>query len=157
MSLQSTSTAIGWARDLADKLILRFKSGSGVNSVRQALDANGWPMLFCSVSGNESAGQPVIGLRIIGQLSPANQDIFGNTTIPFAPHTCEIAFEKVVSTGVPFPAFSDLLTAAYEVSKLGVKVADKEIANGTAVTEASMNSTSAKVTLDNIDWPNKGA
>lgn len=155
MSLQSTDTAKGWVRDLADKFNLRFRSGAGVNTVRATLDTAGWPMLFMSTGGNEAAGQPVIGLRIKATDVGAT-DIFGNSTIPFAPHTCEVAYE-LTSGGFPTPTFSDLSTVLYEVSKLGVKVADKAIANTTAVTQASMDAATPVITLDSIDWPNKGA
>lgn len=154
MSLQSTSTANGWARDLADKLTLRFKGGASITTVRAAQDASAWPMLFLS-NGSESAGQPVIGIRIQG-IDVGAKDIFGNSTIPFAPHSAEVAYE-LTTGGFPTPVFADLTVVLYEISKLGVKVIDKAIAHNTAVTESSMNAAAAVITVDNIDWPNKGA
>lgn len=153
--LESTTTAKGWARDLSDKLSIRFKSVSGLNTVRQVLDANDWPMLFCSHNGNEAAGQPVIAIRIMG-VNVGAQDIFGNATIPFAPHVAQIACEQDVN-GKPTPANSDIMSVCYEVSKLGTKIADLEIAHNTAVSEASMNAASPAVTLDSLQFPGKGA
>ena len=153
MSLQSTSTAIGLARDLADKLSLRLKAG--VNTVSQQLDSNGWPMIMCSVGGNVTESHAVIAIRIKG-IDIGAQDIFGNSSIPFAPHVAQIAFE-LASTGAPIPTTADIITCVYEVSRLGVKVQELAIANGIAVTQASMDAASPVVTLDSIEWPNKGA
>jgi hypothetical protein len=156
MALQSTSTANAWIRDLQDRLSVRFAGSATLNSVRQAQDASGWPMLFFSVGGTETEGSPVAAIRIMGEQSPAQTDIFGNATIPFAPHVCQLAFE-LKSTGAPEVNFSDLATIMYEISRIGVQIQELPIANGTAVTVTSMNAASPVLTLDSIDFPNKGA
>jgi hypothetical protein len=153
MALQSTSKATGMARDIADKMKMRFKGGAGINHVREALDANGWPMLFMS-NGSEAAGQPVIGLRI-KNLDVGAKDIFGNSSLPFAPHTCEIAFE-LNGAGAPTPSTSDLSQVLAEAARYGMILQEKAIANATAVTEASMNAASPSLTINDIDNPNKG-
>lgn len=155
MALQSTSTAQSWVRDLADKFTARFANSSTINTVRATLDSSGWPMLFMSNNGTETEGNPVIAIRI-KEIDTGATDIFGNSALPFAPHQCEVAYEKT-SGGFPIPAFPDLATVYYEVSKIGVKVLDEAIANGTAVTATSMTASTPAVTLDSIDWPNKGA
>ncbi len=155
--LYSIDKAVGLARDLADEFKIRLSNGSGLNTVRQAQDAQGWPMIFLSHNGNEAEAQPVIALRI-KNIDVGATDIFGNSTLPFAPHQCEIAYE-LTSGGAPIPTIPDYTTVVFQVSRTGVIVDEEAIANGTAVTEASMNAAQAAgptLVLKDIDWRNSG-
>jgi hypothetical protein len=152
--LYSTTKAIALARDLSDKFNLRLKNSTTLNTVRQTQDANGWPMIFVSVDGNEAEGQPVLCVRIMN-INPGSVDIFGNSTLPFAPHQIEFAYE-LTSGGYPIPAYKDLFVCQTDTSRIGAIMIDKAIANGTAVTEASLNAAAAVVTVNDVDWPNKG-
>lgn len=151
MAFKSTAKAEAMSRDLAEKLALKIKAnGAGrVNSVRQAKDANGWPMLFMSRNANEAAGQPVIAIRIKGQ-DAVSKDILGNSITAAAPHIMEVAYE----TG--FAVRLDLTQIAFEAFKLGTKVQIKEIAAATAVTEVSIDADSASDEYDQLYWPSKG-
>lgn len=141
------------ARDLANNLSLRL-TGANLNTVRQANDAGGWPMIFLSVGANEAEGQPVMLLRIMGYAVPA-PDVFGQQQYAYAPHTLELAYE-LKSTGAPFPVESDILKVMYESTMTGITILQKEIANGTAVTETSLNAAAVVSELNNTFWPNKG-
>jgi hypothetical protein len=152
--MQSIHKSAATMRDLKAALDLRFSNGAGINSSRLAADAQSWPMLFLSVAGNEAAGQPCIAIRIKGLVRP-NPDIFQQTQWAYAPHTLEIAFEKDVNSK-PSPALADLLSVMFECTKTGITILDKEIANGTAVSEASMNAAVVAVELNDLYWPNKG-
>lgn len=151
--MKSTAQAQAQARELADKLAKRFKGSATINTVRQATDANGWPMLICSAAGNEAAGQPVVALRITN-VDAVSKDIFGNATSAYAPHTLEVAYELQASDN-PTPVDKDLITILFEATKTGIKMQVKEIANATAVTEASMNAKAADLELDELYWPLK--
>lgn len=151
--MKSTAQAQAQARDLAEKLAKRFKGSATIDTVRQANDANGWPMIFCSRSANEAAGQPVIAIRIQNP-DAVSKDIFGNATSAYAPHNLEVAYE-VSAANNPFPADLDLITALFEATKTGIKQQIKEIATGTAVSEASMNAKAADLELDELYWPLK--
>lgn len=151
--MKSTATAAALVRGVADKLNIRLAANSTINTVRQATDANGWPMLFLSHAGNEAAGQPVIALRIAG-IDMVSKDIFGGSTFAYAPHNLEIAYE-LDSNGKPTPSAQDILAATFEAIKTGVKTQLKEIAHSTAVTEASLNSTASSESLDELNWPTK--
>jgi hypothetical protein len=152
--MQSTAKAIALARDLADKLAKRYSpSSAGLNSVRQAFDANGWPMIFCSHNANEAEGQPVILIRIMN-VDMVSKDVFGNSTSAYAPHTLELAYELAASNK-PFPTLADLASAEFESIKTGVRYQLKEIANGTAVSEAAINAKSADADIDELYWPTK--
>lgn len=151
MALKSTAKAEALSRDLAERLALKIKAnGAGrVNAVRQAKDANGWPMLFLSRNSNEAAGQPVIALRIQGE-DAVSKDIFNQTIIAAAPHKMEFAYE------LSFPVRADIIEVMFEAARLGVKMQLKEIAATTAVTEASINAAAVVEEHDNLYWPNKG-
>lgn len=152
--MQSTAKAVALSRDLADKLAKRFPSGSaGLDTVRQAFDANGWPMIFLSHGANEAAGQPVVLVRIKG-VDMVSKDIFGNATSAYAPHTLEFAYE-LAAANKPFPTLADVAAADFESIKTGVRYQLKEIANGTAVSEAAINAKSADADLDELYWPTK--
>ena len=146
--MKSTATAQALSRELADKLAKRTGK-----SVRQANDANGWPMLFVSTAGNEAAGQPVIAIRISNP-DAVSKDIFGNATSAYAPHNLELAYE-LQGADNPAPTDVTLLQVAFEVTKTGVKQQIKEIAAGTAVSEASMNAAAVAVEMDELYWPLK--
>ena len=157
--LYSIDHAVGVARDLADRLSLRFTNNSGLNSVRQTQDENGYPELFVSHGGNEAEGQPVVFIRLAnlfengGAGSPI--DIFGNATLPFTPTICQIAYE-LTSGGAPYPTTADYSTCLFEIARCGTVVQEYSIANGTAVTEAAVNAASPVQTLKDIDWGFKG-
>lgn len=151
--MKSTAKAQALIRDLSDKLSVRYKGSASINTIRQANDANGWPMLFLSVGGNEAAGQAVIGLRIIA-VNAVSKDVFGNDLISFAPHALEVAYELTAADNA-IPTDADILKAEFEAIKTGVKIQLKELANGTAVTEANMNAATPSVEIDDLYWPTK--
>lgn len=157
MALYSIDHSVGVARDLADDFKMRLSNGAGINTVRQAQDAAGWPMIFLSVNGNEAEAQPVIVLRL-KNIDVGATDIFGNATLPFTPSQCEIAYE-LNGAGAPRPSTADYTTVLFQVTRTGVIVENEPIANGTAVTEASMNAAQAAgpaQVLRDIDWRNSG-
>lgn len=145
--MKSTAQAQAQARELGEKLAKRTG-----RIVRQAVDANGWPMLFVS-AGNEAAGQPVIGIRI-SAVDAVSRDIFGNATFGYAPHNLEIAYELQAANN-PTPINTEIVTVIWEAAKTGIKMQLKEIANATAVTESSMNAKAADLELDELYWPLK--
>lgn len=149
----SNAKAVALVRDLADKLSKRYAGGAGLNSVRQASDANGWPMLFISNAGNEAEGAAVVLIRIKG-VDAVSKDIFGNATTAYAPHTLELAYE-LAAANKPIPTLADLASAEFEAIKTGVRYQLKEIANGTAVSEAAINAAAPAADLDELYWPTK--
>jgi len=155
--MKSTAKAQALLRDVADKLKIRLPaSASGLNTVRALNDANGWPMLIISHGGNEAAGQPVVGVRIQA-VDAVSKDVFGNQLTAFAPHTLEIAYELGASGNATFVAHSDLLAVEFECINTGVKILLEELANGTAVNEADMNTAMASAPqIENLYWPTKG-
>lgn len=155
--MKSTAKAEALMRDVADKLSVRYKyTNLNINTVRPAHDANGWPMLFLSVGANEAAGQAVIALRIRSQ-NAISKDVFGNDLIAFAPHDLELAYElSAAIVPAPFASRSDLFTAMWESIRTGCHLKIKEIAQGTAVSEASMNAAAVSCDLDELYWPTKG-
>jgi hypothetical protein len=153
--MQSVAKADALIRDLSDKLAKRLPSSSaGLNFLRVANDANGWPMLFISHNGNEAEGQPVVLIRI-KNVDLVSKDIFGNSSYAYAPHTLEFAYELAATANCPIPLLSDLAACEFESIKTGVRYQLKEIANGTAVNEASINAASPNADLDELYWPTK--
>lgn len=152
--MKSINKAQSCMRDLCEKLSLRYAGSSTIDTVRQAADANGWPMAFLSDGGVETAGSDVIVLRIKG-LSVLPLDQFQQAQFAYAPHQLEIAYE-LDANGKPEPEAKDLLKAMFECTKTGIKIIQEEIADGTAVSEASMNASSPVSELNDLYWPNKG-
>jgi hypothetical protein len=146
----STATAQGLIRDLGDKLSKRLAGGAGLNTVVSSADANGWPVLTLSHNGNAAEGQPVLAIRIKG-IDAVSKDVFGNSTYAYAPHELDFAYE-LASTGAPEVAMGDILTCFYESQKTGCAMTVKAIANGTAVTPASIDSTAAAEVLAPLYW-----
>lgn len=153
--MKSTAKAEALSRDLADKLKKRFAGSSTIDTVREARDSQGWPMLFCSDGGLEAAGNPVIAIRIKAA-DAVSKDVFGNDLVAFAPHALEVAYELNVGATDSIPSEVDVLIAQFEAIKTGVKIQLKQIANATAVSATSMDAASVAVELDELYWPNKG-
>jgi hypothetical protein len=155
MALKSTSKAEAMTRDLAEKLALRIAgSASGrVDTLRQIKDANGWPVMILSDGGTETAGNPVIAIRIKGA-DAVSKDIFGNDIIAAAPHIAELAYELDATEAEP--SRKDIAKVLFELVKLGTKLQIKEIADGTAVSVAAMDAASAAEEYDWLYWPTKG-
>lgn len=151
----STAKAQALMRDLSDKLKVRLAANATLNTVRLAQDANGWPMAFLSHAGAESAGQPVIALRIMN-VDAVSKDVFGNALKAYAPDVMEIAMEMSTTSGVAIAALLDITLVSYEAQKCGTQIQIKEIANATAVTETSMNAASPAASYDDLYWPTKG-
>ena len=147
--MQSTAKAIALSRDLADLLA---KRPMALNTIRQAFDANNWPVLVLSVNGNEAEGQPVLLIRI-SNVDAVSKDIFGNQTFAYAPHILEIVYE-LTSGGAPEAGHADVLQAEWECINTGCRQQLKEIANGSAVTIANIPA-AAVADLDQLYWPTK--
>jgi hypothetical protein len=156
--MESTAKAAALARDLANKLQIRYANDPNINYVRQALDAAGWPEIFLSHGGVETEGNPVILIRIIGE-SAVSRDIFGNFTYCYAPHLLQFAYEMSATANDPIPLIADIITAEFESIKTGVRFQLYQLANGTAVTEANLDTAvvagGATADLDELYWPTK--
>jgi hypothetical protein len=151
--MQSVAKSEALIRDLANKLQIRYAGSATINFVRQANDAQGWPMLFLSVGGNEAEGQPVILIRI-KNVDAVSKDIFGNQTFAYAPHTLEFAYE-LAAANKPIPLLTDIAPADFESIKTGVQFQLKILPNGTQVDEASIDAAAPSVALDELYWPTK--
>lgn len=151
--MQSTAKAQALSRDLADKLRKRFAGSATIDTVREANDANGWPMLFLSDGGSEVAGAAVILIRI-KNVDMVSKDIFGNATSAYAPHVLELDYELTAANN-PIPTDADLVTAEWEAFRCGARSQIKENANGTAVTEANLATATVIADLDDLYWPTK--
>lgn len=147
--MKSTAKSDASLRDLADKLQLRFPT----KTVRQARDANAWPMLIVSATGSEAAGQSVIAIRM-SSVNAVSKDVFGNDLIAFAPHIVEVAYELTAADN-PIPSDADLFKVEYEVFKIGARTQLKEIANGTAVSATSMDAAAVAADVEDLNWPTK--
>lgn len=152
--LYSTDHAVGVARDLADRLSLRFTNSSTINTITQSQDENGYPIIVATHNGNAAEGQPVVWIRLTN-INVGATDIFGNSTLPFTPTLAQIAYE-LTSGGAPEPTVSDFSTCLFEIARTGCVVSQYAIANGTAVTEAAVNAASPTQTLKDIDYGFKG-
>jgi hypothetical protein len=156
MAIKNLAKAEALVRELKEKLEARTKGAAAgrVDTVRETRDSEGFPMLFLSDNGNEAAGQPVIAIRV-KQIDAVSKDIFGNDLNAYAPHNCEVAYELDATEAEP--SRLDIAMVMWEVSKPGVKTQIKEIADGTAVTAASMDADAPSIELDDLRWPLKGA
>jgi hypothetical protein len=150
----SLAPAQSLALYLNNDLSKRLQHNSAINFVRQANDAQGYPMLFCSVNGNEAEGQPVVLVRIVG-VDCISKDIFNNQIISAAPMLMEFAYE-LNSSSFPIPSAHDLAIISYEAQKRGCQFELIQIANGTAVNEASSNAAVPVIKLDDLYWPDHG-
>lgn len=152
--MKSLAKADALLRDVADKLRIRYAGSATIDTVRAARDANGWPMIFMSDGGVETAGAAVIALRIKA-VDAVSKDVFGNALDAFAPHKLEVAYELTAANN-PIPTDVDLLISEFEAIKTGVAIQLKEIANGTAVSATSMDAKAVDIELDELYWPTKG-
>lgn len=153
--LYSVDHSVGVARDLADRLSLRFTNNSGLNSIQQTQDENGFPILVISSGGNQAAGQPVVWIRLMN-MNVGSVDIFGNSTLPFTPTVGQIAYEINTAGTGPTPSVTDFSTCLLELGKTGVVIQEYAIAHGTQVNEAAVNAASPSLTIKDIDWGLKG-
>lgn len=150
----SVAKANAVMRDLADKLAKRLPAGAaGLNTLRQTVDANGWPMLFISHNGSEAEGAPCAVIRIKA-VDMVSKDVFGNGLSAYAPHTIELGYE-LTGAGAPEITAGDKAALDFEVIKTGIRYMLKEIANGTAVTETSLNAAAIVADLEELYWPTK--
>lgn len=152
--LFSTDHAVGLARDLADRLTIRLTNGTGLNTVRQTQDSNGYPILIVSHNATETESNSVIWIKLTN-IDVGATDIFGNATLPFSPTLCQFAYE-LNSAGAPIPTTADYTTCLFEVVRMGTVLSEIAIANGTAVTQTSVSAATPVQTLKDIDWGYKG-
>jgi len=148
--IKSTASADATLRDLKERLERKNAETATLDTVREARDANGWPMLFLSLAGAEAAGDNVIAIRMRG-IDMVSKDVFQNDAIAYTPHRMEIAHEDTVADD------ADKAVVIAECAKTGVALELKAIAAATAVTEASMDAKEADRVIENQDeWPTKG-
>ena len=143
------------ARDLGNRLAVRFANGSGVNTVSYATDANGGQLIYLSNNGSVAAGNPVI-LVYLQQISMVSNDIFGNAALAYSPSLSQLAYE-LNAAGAPIPAQTDLDTVKWELFSFGMRYQLLQIAHNTAVTQASAAAATPVLDIDNLYWPTKGA
>jgi len=155
MAIKNLAKANALIRELKERLEIRTAGAAAgrVDSVREDKDSEGFPALILSDNGTETAGNPVIAIRI-KQISAVSKDVFGNDMNAYSPHACEIAYELDGTEAEPDR--KDIEMAVWELARNGVKLQVKEIADGTAVSFASMDATAAAQELDDLRNPNKG-
>lgn len=152
--MKSVAKSNAQIRVLKERLEQRFAGSSTIDTVRQLSDANGWAMLICSDGGTETAGNPVIAIRIKA-VDAVSKDVFGNALVAFGPHELEVAFELDGTEGEP--SRRDLIKVMAEVGKIGMKIIVKEIADATAVSEASLDAAAVADVLESeVTWPSHG-
>lgn len=151
--IQSLQTAQALIRDLGNKLSVRYANSASINTVSQAQDANGNPMLFLSVGGNLAEGQPVIAIRI-SQESAVSADVFNNPLLAYTPHILDFAYE-LASANDPEPSLADIAVATWESINCGVRWQLKALPNGQQVTAANMNAATPIADMDSLYWPTK--
>jgi len=156
MAIKSLAKAEALVRDLKEKLELRLKGAAAgrVDTVREAKDSDGAPYLVLSDNGTETAGNPVIFIRI-KQIDAVSKDVFGNAMSAYAPHICELAYE--LDSSEAEPSRLDIIKVMFELAQLGIRTQVKQIADGTAVTPANVDAATAAEDFDWIYWPTKGA
>ena len=145
------------ARDLGNRLAIRFQNNDGVNTVSYAQDSQGGQLLYFYNSGSGlGEGNPVI-LVYLQQISMVSNDIFGNPELAYTPSTSSVSYE-LNSAGAPIPTQADIDTVLWELFPFGIKFNLAPIANGTAVTQTSAAASLAAPTasLDQLYWPTKG-
>jgi hypothetical protein len=156
--LYSVDHCVGVARDLADRLNMRFTNSSTINSIRQTQDEWGYPVLVCSHASTETEGNPVIWIRITNlfeqsgspEASPAGApvDIFGNATLPFTPSISQIAYELTAAT---FTVTSANATAGAVYSNNGQNfTVEGTIASGTTLVASGVGNPAASGTLTKV-------
>jgi len=155
MAIKNLAKAEALIRQLAEDLAVRTAGAASgrVDRVREAKDSEGYPYLVLSDNGTETAGNPVIFIRI-KQIDAVSKDIFGNDLKAYAPHICELAYELDGTEAEP--SRLDIAMVMFELAKLGVKIEVKEIADATAVTPANVDADAASLELDWLRWPTKG-
>lgn len=154
---KSTAKADSIIRQLKEALAFRIKGAAAgrVDTIREAKDAAGMPYLMLSDNGTETAGNPVIFIRV-KQTDAVSKDILGLDNLALAPHACEIAYELDATEAEP--SRLDLQMVMHEVAPFGVAVQIKEIADATAVTPAAVDAAAVAADLEaSIQWPTKGA
>jgi len=152
--ITSTAKPIAFIRDLADHLAKRFPAGAaGLNTIRQAFDANGMPEIFISHNANEAAGQPVLLIKI-SQVSMVSPDVFGNVGLAYTPLLLQFNYE-LASSGDSIVSHADMAKAEFESIKTAIRFQKSENANGTAVTDANLATATVVADLDELYWPTK--
>ena len=145
------------ARDLGNRLAIRFQNNSGVNAVQYAQDTNGGQLIYFYNSGSGlGEGNPVI-LVYLQQIPMVSNDIFGNPELAYTPSTSSVSYE-LNSAGAPIPSQADIDTVLFELFPFGIQFNLAPIPHGTAVSQASAAASLAAPTasLDNLYWPTKG-
>lgn len=153
MAIKNIAKAQALVRELKERLELRLAGSARLDTVREASDTEGFPALILSDGGVETAGDPVIAIRI-KQIDAVSKDVFNNAMNAYSPHVCEVAYELDGTEAEPDR--KDLALVMWEVARNGVKVQIKEIADGTAVTLAAMDAADPAEELDDLRHPNKG-
>jgi hypothetical protein len=151
---KSTAKAESLARKLEEHLGFLLAGSATIDTIRATKDSDGHPALILSDGGVETAGSPVIAIRI-SSVDAVSPDIFGNSFSAFAPHIVDIGYE--LDGAEAEPSRLDLAKVMHECSKLGAKMQIREIADATPVTLANMDAADVALELEfELRWPTKG-
>lgn len=135
--MKSTAKAIAMMRGLKEKIGFRIAGSATIDTIREAFDANGYPMMWLSDGGVETSTNPCILLRC-KPIDAVSKDIFGSALVAFSPSVLEFSYE-VNGTPKPYASAIDIALVLFECSKIGVKINEYEYASGTACTEANLD------------------
>jgi hypothetical protein len=153
--IKSLASADATLRDLAERLRRKVAGSALIDTVRETRDSDGWPMLFLSDGGTETAGSDVIAIRMKA-IDAVSKDVFNNALNAFTPHSMEVAYE-LDANAKPEPEATDLAQVLAECAKTGVAIQIKEIADATAVSATSMDAAAVAKEIEADDlWPTKG-
>lgn len=150
--MKSTAKAESVMRGIKEELEMRVKGSATIDTVREAKDSEGWPMLILSDNKVETAGAAVIAIRMKA-VDAVSKDVFGNDLVAFAPHKLELCWEKD-ATDKPTPADADVAMVTAVCAKKNICLVVKETDNGDAVV-ANLDAATIIAQIDDLLFPTK--
>ena len=162
--LYSIDHAVGVARDLTDRLRMRFGNQSApnaLNNVTQTQDEWGYPIIVVSnATAGAGEGNPAVWIRITNlfeqsgspEVSPAGApvDIFGNATLPFTPTVCQIAYELTAGNFVVSSANATIGAVYASAAGQSFLVENTIVAGNALVTSGNMIPSAASGVLTKV-------
>jgi hypothetical protein len=144
--MANTQPGVALARDAADELQKRFKTKTVTNSY----DTDKAPLITIN-DGTPVAGEKNFVIKIVPRDWSLNQDILGQTAIPYGPNTVQICTEA--NSGSDILAPQDLLSVFGVFLSRGIKVEWYQVANGSAPATTDITAANLKASYANLVYP----
>ncbi len=148
----ATKKAQTLARELANRLSIRFAAAATPLIVTSTVDASGNPVITVG-DATPSTGEQYLFIRVVGSPDPIGVNSVGQAQPSYGPHAVQVLLETSATSGVAFLTEANNLVAMGEILRLGHRTEVYMRATGTLPAVADITAANLVGFFDDLYFP----